>query len=65
MKGEFHVEFKALGTTLDWAFDNEYDSLGEAMAHAAEEALKCPEVQHRIIQRSEVMVFPAMKEALK
>ena len=57
----YQVEFKS-DDRVDWMVDDEFESLGEAMAFATERSLFFGELKHRVTKTVVVMNFPAMGE---
>ena len=58
---KYQVEFKS-DDPVDWMVDDEFESLGEAMAFATERSLMFRQLKHRVCKTVVVMNFPAMEE---
>ena len=58
---KYQVEFKSWDP-VDWMVDDEFESLGEAMAFATERSLIFKQLKHRVTKTIVVMEFPAMEE---
>ena len=59
----YTVEFKGWGEDASWLIDGAFDDLNKAMAYVAKQAVRCPELHHRITKPVEVMVFHALAES--
>jgi len=57
----YQVEFKS-DDPVDWMVDDEFESLGEAMAFATERSLMFRQLKHRVCKTVVVMNFPAMEQ---
>lgn len=58
---KYQVEFKSWDP-VDWMVDDEFDSLGEALAYAAERSLMFRQLKHRVCKTVVVMEFPEMED---
>lgn len=58
---KYQVEFKSWDP-VDWMVDDEFESLGEAMAFATERSLIFKQLKHRVCKTVVVMEFPALEK---